>query len=423
MFPWSGIVAAGRRCSAFSQAARHVTPRARLVGLRAGLVPRRVRDRVAGEHQVPPLHPAGAAGAGDPGRPVPRRPVARAARAARAGRCCSSAVPLTFLCGRDLAAFPPRLLWLFNYDYVNVPTAGVPGRPAPSTSTATRIGVQILVVRDCAATLARSAVTRAGARATAERGSPTATRPPSTAATPALASRSGSIPVATAGRRRAVGSRRSAPAPHAARRTAGSSSALAGAALFLLVLHLGGGPARPTHARAPTRRPARLVGAVGVRVDRLRPRQGAHRAVAALEPEARDRVLLRSARAPEEPLIAWQLYWRGENFYTQERDLRSPQRRRRTRPSSSAITTPRRCRPTSRRHGGRRVFFIVERAASSRCAASCPRPRGRRSSRSTRPTTRSTWPSPRCRPATRPRPAPAPAPDEKHSTPPENPAR
>jgi 4-amino-4-deoxy-L-arabinose transferase-like glycosyltransferase len=34
------------------------------------------------------------------------------------------AAPLTFLAGRDLAAFPARLLWLFNYDYVNVPGAG-----------------------------------------------------------------------------------------------------------------------------------------------------------------------------------------------------------------------------------------------------------------------------------------------------------
>ena len=41
-----------------------------------------------------------------------------------AWRC--SALPLTFLSGRDLSAFPPRLLWMFNYDYVNAPGTGRP---------------------------------------------------------------------------------------------------------------------------------------------------------------------------------------------------------------------------------------------------------------------------------------------------------
>jgi hypothetical protein len=40
-------------------------------------------------------------------------------------------VPLSFLSGRDLANFPARIGWLFNYDYVNVP---VTGRPWPVTS-------------------------------------------------------------------------------------------------------------------------------------------------------------------------------------------------------------------------------------------------------------------------------------------------
>src|SRR5262249_48321031 len=36
------------------------------------------------------------------------------------------AAPTTLLCGRDLAAFPPRILWLFHYDYVNAPGTGRP---------------------------------------------------------------------------------------------------------------------------------------------------------------------------------------------------------------------------------------------------------------------------------------------------------
>jgi 4-amino-4-deoxy-L-arabinose transferase-like glycosyltransferase len=41
------------------------------------------------------------------------------------------AVPLTFACGRDLAAYPPRFLWMFDYDYVLIPGTG---RPWPSTT-------------------------------------------------------------------------------------------------------------------------------------------------------------------------------------------------------------------------------------------------------------------------------------------------
>ena len=41
-------------------------------------------------------------------------------------------LPITFLSGRDLAAFPARIGWLFNYDYVNVPGTG---RAWPVTAT------------------------------------------------------------------------------------------------------------------------------------------------------------------------------------------------------------------------------------------------------------------------------------------------
>jgi 4-amino-4-deoxy-L-arabinose transferase-like glycosyltransferase len=41
------------------------------------------------------------------------------------------AVPITFACGRDLATYPPRFLWMFDYDYVLVPGTG---RPWPTTA-------------------------------------------------------------------------------------------------------------------------------------------------------------------------------------------------------------------------------------------------------------------------------------------------
>ena len=40
-------------------------------------------------------------------------------------------MPLTFACARDLAAYPPRFLWMFDYDYVLVPGTG---RPWPLTT-------------------------------------------------------------------------------------------------------------------------------------------------------------------------------------------------------------------------------------------------------------------------------------------------
>jgi len=40
-------------------------------------------------------------------------------------------VPVTLLCARDLAAFPARILWMFNYDYVNMPGTG---RPWPTVA-------------------------------------------------------------------------------------------------------------------------------------------------------------------------------------------------------------------------------------------------------------------------------------------------
>ena len=41
------------------------------------------------------------------------------------------AVPITLACGRDLAVYPPRFLWMFDYDYVLVPNSG---RPWPTTA-------------------------------------------------------------------------------------------------------------------------------------------------------------------------------------------------------------------------------------------------------------------------------------------------
>jgi hypothetical protein len=64
-------------------------------------------------------------------------------------------------------------------------------------------------------------------------------------------------------------------------------------------------------------------------------------------------------KGPEEPLIAWQLYWRGENFYTKNALYNSPNPAERTVFLGDRNTEKLQQYFTS--HGGRRVFFVVER--------------------------------------------------------------
>lgn len=58
------------------------------------------------------------------------QPVGRFVRRQQQALMLLVAVPVTYLAGRDLANFPARIGWLFNYDYVNVPNVG---RPWPAT--------------------------------------------------------------------------------------------------------------------------------------------------------------------------------------------------------------------------------------------------------------------------------------------------
>ncbi len=62
---------------------------------------------------------------------------------------------------------------------------------------------------------------------------------------------------------------------------------------------------------------------------------------------------------PEEPLIAWQLYWRGENFYTRNEIYKSSNAAERTVFLGDHNAEKMQSYFTS--HPGRRVFFVVER--------------------------------------------------------------
>ena len=63
---------------------------------------------------------------------------------------------------------------------------------------------------------------------------------------------------------------------------------------------------------------------------------------------------------PEEPLIAWQLYWRGENFYTKNEIYGSRDPAERT--VFLGDHNAEKMQQWFRSHAGHRVFFIVERS-------------------------------------------------------------
>jgi hypothetical protein len=65
-------------------------------------------------------------------------------------------------------------------------------------------------------------------------------------------------------------------------------------------------------------------------------------------------------KGPEEPLIAWQLYWRGENFYTRNEiyDHTKPQSEKTIFLGDRNVE---KMQAYLKAHSGRRVFFLVER--------------------------------------------------------------
>jgi hypothetical protein len=66
----------------------------------------------------------------------------------------------------------------------------------------------------------------------------------------------------------------------------------------------------------------------------------------------------RLRRGPDEPLIAWNLYWRGENFYTRNEISSAPDPMERT--EWAYIDAVKRLHEYLPRHRGHRLFFLVE---------------------------------------------------------------
>ena len=185
------------------------------------------------------------------------------------------ALPIVALCGRDLAALPARLLWLFCYDYVIAPGVGRPW-PSPAVYGARfSYGPTIAGFTIAAIAIAAAAVV--------------------------VAQRS--------------------------RRARTLVLAAAGALAIAWSLWL---------------------------VDDF---------LIALSPHWSQKQVIatyyRERRGPDEPLIAWNLYWRGENLYSRNQVSSSPDPRERT--EWSYIDPVKRLHEYLPTHRGRRLFFLVDR--------------------------------------------------------------
>jgi hypothetical protein len=264
------------------------------------------------------------------------------------------ALPLTFLSGRDLSAFPPRILWEFNYDYVNAPGTGRPWPLVSQYGNRYEYGFQILVFA-IAATLAVGGLTLVA----------WLTRKDRDEANPRTAV-DGSEP----------------------RRFALVMSALV---VVALAIGIALGPASPNGSAPVINRWAwtlptllMLAWLLGVALLFIRtsplPRGILLWLVAAvavawtgfildkvlveLSPHWAQKHVIASyyqkRKGPEEPLIAWQLYWRGENFYTRNEiyDHTKPQTEKTIFLGDRNVE---KMQTYFKTHSNRRVFFLVER--------------------------------------------------------------
>ncbi len=263
------------------------------------------------------------------------------------------ALPLTFMCGRDLSAFPPRLLWEFNYDYVNAPGTGRPWPLVSQYGDRYEYGGQILVFA-VAAALAVGGLTLVA----------WLTRKEPDSDGPAVVDRAQPhkfvawwMPLLALAL--VVGILLGPSTPNGAAPHIGRWAWLAPTLLMLAWL------ARTGRLFVGAWPPARgilvgLVGAVAVAwtgfiLDKI---------LVELSPHWAQKHVIASyyahRKGPEEPLIAWQLYWRGENLYTRNEiyDHRKPQNEKTIFLGDRNVE---KMQGYFTQHKGQRVFFVVER--------------------------------------------------------------
>lgn len=363
MFPWSGIVALGGLLS--FKKLRDADARKGLIGF--ALVWFAVEFSVMSlvntkfHHYILPALPAAAILAGVFLDDLVTRPT----RLHVLGTLLVAA-PITFLCGRDLAAFPPRLLWMFNYDYVNMPGTGRPW-PLPSLyGDRYEYGTQIMIFALAAtlATLALGVVAHRFSR----RGDPALPPteepvvPPVEARPPLDSERLwmilGGFVVLLIGAILTGPSSPNGAAPTIARTAWLLPVALILPAFFVYAVVV----QRPGHEGEARPRwwavwALGLVAMVwtGFLLDKI---------LIELSPHWSQKHVIASYYAkrsgPDEPLIAWQLYWRGENFYTRNAIYNSPDPKEKT--VFLGDHNAEKIQAYFTAHPGKRVFFVVERA-------------------------------------------------------------
>jgi 4-amino-4-deoxy-L-arabinose transferase-like glycosyltransferase len=261
------------------------------------------------------------------------------------------ALPLTFACARDLAAYPPRFLWMFDYDYVLVPGTGRPWPTKALYGDRYEYGALLWALGLVAtATVAIFTLVVAGRRALAD------VNADANADAGANAARS--------------------PAPSRNRLLA-----LAAAVLTALVIAIAAGPGTDGAAPSPPAwlwliPAAFMLGALALlsattragavwliaaaallygafTIDRYLPDLGPHwsqkHVIAAY---------YKNRSGPQDPLIVWNLYWRGENFYTRNEIYSQSDVAERWAWTDTANLAP---QVWFKKHEGARVFFLVER--------------------------------------------------------------
>ena len=350
MFPWSGITTLGAALG-FSRL-REKSPRAQLIGFALVwfLVDFTTVSLVNTKfhHYILPALPALAVLAG-----LFLDDLLRAPTKAQLWGMALLAMPLTFLTGRDLSAFPPRLLWQFNYDYVNSPGTGRPWPLVSQYGDRYEYGFQILVFAIAAALavggltlvawLSRKEPDEAGA-ATVDGSQPRR-----------FALITGVLLVVSL----AVGIALGPATPNGAAPVINRWAWLLPTLLMLAWL---GGLARLLVPRSPLPRSILvwLVGAVAVAwtgfiLDKvlveLSPHWGQKHVIASYYAQR---------KGPEEPLIAWQLYWRGENFYTRN-EIYDPHKPQAEKTVFLGDRNVEKMQAYFKAHHGERVFFLVER--------------------------------------------------------------
>lgn len=282
------------------------------------------------------------------------------------------AVPVTYLAGRDLANYPARIGWLFNYDYVNVPNVGRPWPASGLYGERYEFGHQVFFYTLLAtATVLLLSLLPSGER---EESKPESS--------PSLADRLASWPallgllVVVCGLF-AVGNG-FAPSPEQV--VAYSTSKLPPATLL------------PARLQLAYLLPAALcglwlIGLLTVLAAKWRLTIGAARRGALgvvlvalcgvvwncwvldrfmvdISPHWSQKHVFatyyRLRKGPEEPVIAWMMYWRGENFYTCNQIYDH-----RVEPGEKTVflgdRNTEKLQEYLKAHPGRRMFFLIER--------------------------------------------------------------